>query len=130
MIKVINIDEVLEQLFKTCLEETDFKKEGKNLQEFKNNQEINDYIDCPKYYQEYSTDEIIVMEYINGYRISQIEKLKEENYNLEEISKIISENYISQALTDGLFHADPHPDNIIISKDKIYYIDFWDVIIV
>ena len=123
LIKVINIDEVLEQLFKTCLEETDFIKEGNNLQDFKNNQEKNNYIDCPKYYQEYSTDEIIVMEYIDGYRISQIDKLKEEKYNLEEISKIISENYISQALTDGLFHADPHPDNIIISKDKINYID-------
>ncbi len=123
LIKVINIDEVLEQLFKTCLEETDFIKEGKNLQDFKNNQEKNNYVDCPKYYQEYSTNEIIVMEYIDGYRISQIDKLKEENYNLEEISKIISENYISQALNDGLFHADPHPDNIIISKDKINYID-------
>ena len=135
-IKRPNIEEIFKEDFsilkraidilhinKLIKEETDFIKEGNNLQDFKNNQEKNNYVDCPKYYQEYSTDEIIVMEYIDGYRISQIDKLKEENYNLEEISKIISENYISQALNDGLFHADPHPDNIIISKDKINYID-------
>ena len=63
------------------------------------------------------------MEYIDGDKINNISELSEKGYNLSDIAKKLSENYIKQALDDGFFHADPHPDNILISNGKIVFID-------
>ena len=44
-------------------------------------------------------------------------------YDLNEIGLKVCNNYIKQALDDGFFHADPHPDNIIILDGQIVFID-------
>ena len=64
------------------------------------------------------------MEYIDGNKISNTDKLIEEGYDLDEIGSKLADNYINQAITEGYFHADPHPDNIIITDGKIAFIDF------
>ena len=63
-------------------------------------------------------------ENMDGIMISNIEKLDNENYDKSLIAKELSKNYIKQALEDGMFHADPHPDNITIYNDKIYFLDW------
>lgn len=63
------------------------------------------------------------MEEVKGVKIDDLEILRNE-YDLSLIASILSDNYIKQALDDGMFHADPHPDNIIISDDKIIFLDW------
>ena len=63
------------------------------------------------------------MEYIEGLKINDTSKLIDCGYDLNNVALLLSENYIKQALDDGFFHADPHPDNIMVRDDKIVYID-------
>ena len=56
--------------------------------------------------------------------ISDVALLNEAKYDKKLIVRELSKNYIKQALDDGLFHADPHPDNICISKGKIIFLDW------
>ena len=41
-----------------------------------------------------------------------------------EAARYLLESYYRQILTDGFFHADPHPGNLMWWQDKIYFIDF------
>ncbi len=122
-IKVIDFNALLEELYNTTLQELDFKNEVTNLVQFYHNSLSINYISSPKVYVDLCTEETIVMEYIDGIFIHHRDKLLEEGYSLENIALLLSENYIHQALDDGFFHADPHPDNIMVSNDKITYID-------
>lgn len=124
IIKIIDLDLAIDQIFETTMEETNFKFEADHLKEFKDKNKESMHIDCPDVYLSLCTNEVIVMEYIDGIKVYEKDKLKEANYNLETISNIICENYIKQTLEDGFFHADPHPDNIIIKDDKVIFIDF------
>src|SRR5207249_1855894 len=41
-----------------------------------------------------------------------------------EAARQLLESYYRQILTDGFFHADPHPGNLMWWNDKIYFLDF------
>ena len=124
LIKVMDLNEVLDQLYETTMEELNFKVEVSNMIKFKNLHKDSKTIKGPYVYENLCSDNIIVMEYIDGIKINDIELLKGRGYKLDVIANILSEDYIKQAITDGFFHADPHPDNIIINGGNITYIDF------
>ena len=60
---------------------------------------------------------------IKGITIDKVELLNELGYDLEDIGIKLANNYIKQAITDGFFHADPHPDNIMILNQEIIFLD-------
>lgn len=121
--QMLDLRDVVEELWVTFLEETDFKREASNLQEFALlNKNVN-YIACPKVYPDLCRENILVMEYIDGIPINNFDKLRSAGYDLEEIGKKILDNYATQVLDFGFFHADPHPGNMLVRSGKIVYID-------
>src|SRR5437762_13107845 len=48
----------------------------------------------------------------------------EESAARREAARQLLESYYRQILTDGFFHADPHPGNLMWWQDKIYFLDF------
>lgn len=121
--QMLDLHDVVEELWATFLEETDFQREAANLQEFARLNENVAFIDCPKVYPELCGEYVLVMEYIDGIPIMAIDQLHAAGYNLAEIGAKILDNYAAQILDYGLFHADPHPGNILVRNGKIVYID-------
>ena len=120
---MLDLNDVVEEMWSTFLEETDFRREAENLQRFAALNKDCKFISCPHVYPEYSSEYALVMEYVEGIPIYEHAKLKKAGYHLAEIGEKILDNYASQILDDGFFHADPHPGNIIIRGGKIVYID-------
>ena len=120
---VIDFNIVLDEMWEVALQEMDFLIEANNMERFKKNNEYIAYVGCPYVEKKYTNSKILVMEYINGIRIDDINRLEEMGYDLSEIGIKLANNYIKQLLEDGLFHADPHPGNIWIYGGKIYWID-------
>lgn len=121
--QMLDLHDVVEELWGTFLEETDFAREAANLQEFARLNEKVSFIDCPKVYPEFCDEYVLVMEYIDGIPILDTGRLSEAGYDFEEIGEKILDNYASQILDHGFFHADPHPGNLLIRNGKIVYID-------
>ena len=120
----MDLESVLDELYQSTILELDFEKEKENMLFFDEHNKNETFIATPKVVEKLSSKNILVMEYIDGIMISNIKKLESENYNKSLIAKELSKNYIKQALDDGLFHADPHPDNITIYNNKIYFLDW------
>ena len=124
IIKVIDLNLLIDELYKNTLDELDFVKEEKNIIEFSNKNADNSIISVPYVIDSLSRDNILAMEYIDGISINEVDKLRDNGYDLKSISRELCNNYVKQALNDGLFHADPHPDNILVRDDSIYFIDW------
>ncbi|MEE1228752.1 MAG: lipopolysaccharide core heptose(II) kinase RfaY [Lachnospiraceae bacterium] len=121
--EMVDFDMVLNEMWMVAQEEMDFLKEASNMQEFaRYNQEVR-FVEVPQLYLEYTTRQILVMEYIDGIAIDDKETLQEEGYDLKEIGAKLVDNYIKQVMDDGFFHADPHPGNVKIRDGKIIWID-------
>lgn len=121
--QMVDLREVVEELWVTFLEETDFLNEARNLDEFNELNANIAYVRAPKPYMQYCREEVLVMEYIDGISIRDTKALIAGGYDLEEIGDKMLENYAKQILQDGYFHADPHPGNIVIHEGKIVYLD-------
>lgn len=123
----LNIDSLIDDIWKIMAEEMDFTHEVNNLKLFGSLNKEFAYISTPKVYEEYTCKEFFVMEYIDGIQISDKDKLIENGYDLHEICEKFANNFLVQIIEKGLFHADPHPGNILIRDGKIVFIDFGSV---
>lgn len=119
----VNLQDVVEEMWATFLQETNFCQEASNLEEFARNNASCAYVAVPKVYKQYCNEYVLVMEYVEGVPISHADELRARGYDLDEIGAKLLDNYASQVLDQGFFHADPHPGNIIIRGGQIVYID-------
>lgn len=120
---LVDLDMVLDELWSVAQEEMDFLKEAANMDEFSRNNASVQYVTTPKLYHEYSTGHVLVMEYIDGYSLDDVESLQNARYDMDEIGTKFVNNFIKQVMDDGFFHADPHPGNVKIRDGKIVWID-------
>ena len=121
--QIINLQDVVEELWLSFKEETNFLMEAKNLEDFHRFHEHTRGISCPRPYLEYCTEHIVVMDYIEGISIAEPEALAAASYDLKQIGSRIVDDYATQVLDDGFFHADPHAGNIIVQNGVVYFID-------
>jgi ubiquinone biosynthesis protein len=109
-------------------EEIDFHIEARNMEQMMNIVErgkINAKI--PKVFPEYSTDNILVMEFIKGHSVSDAEhSFQQAQVDRHAFAQNLLYTFLEQALISGIFHADPHPGNIYIEQDtgKLVMLDY------
>lgn len=119
----IDLKGVVEELWQSFREETNFLMEARNLDEFHRFHEGSSLISCPRSYLAYCTEHIVVMDYVDGISVADPEQLLQEGYDLKAIGAQIVDDYATQVLDDGFFHADPHAGNIILKDGVVYFID-------
>ncbi len=119
----LDLQSVVQELWASFREETDFLVEARSLEEFRRNNADCKFVDCPRPYMRLCTKHVVVMDYVDGIPIDQTRRLVAEGYDLEEIGTKLVDNYARQMLDDGFFHADPHPGNLVVRGGKIVYLD-------
>ena len=118
-----DLDLVLDEMWSVTRDEMNFLTEAANMEEFaRRNKEVS-FVGTPVLYQQYTTVNVLVMEYIDGIGIDDKEALIENGYDLKEIGSKLVDNYIKQVMDDGFFHADPHSGNVKIREGRIIWID-------
>ncbi|PSF39445.1 hypothetical protein C7H19_01260 [Aphanothece hegewaldii CCALA 016] len=106
-------------------EEIDYCNEGKNAEKFAANFANDPDVKVPKIYWLYSSNRILTLEWINGYKLNDIDQIKAAGINPYEIIRIGVTSGLRQLLEHGFFHADPHPGNLFATYDgRMAYIDF------
>ena len=122
--KICSPVEIIQEFNRTIYRELDFSKEGHTLGRFRANFEHNSSVYIPKVFWEYTTDAILTMEFVDGIKISETAQLDAAGYNRKTIAKNGGQAFLEQVLSHGLFHADPHPGNILVlEQETICFID-------
>ncbi len=121
--QMVDFADVIEEMWDTFLEETDFAREAENLVVFKQLNAGAAFIDCPDVYPDLCSEHCLVMEYVEGIAIHDRKGLLDAGLDLAKLGERMLDNYATQVLDHGFFHADPHPGNIIVRDGTIVYID-------
>jgi len=113
---------LVEQLSRSLKRELSFTRELNNLQVF--NAKFGSFasVRIPKPYPKFSTAHVLTMERLEGQSIalyvSQDQNDPDEHCrNLDRISRRAAELYLEMIFTAGIYHADPHPGNVLILSD-------------
>ncbi|MCE5297912.1 MAG: AarF/ABC1/UbiB kinase family protein [Methanoregulaceae archaeon] len=106
-------------------QELDFIHDGKNADRLRVNMQDLKKIRVPKIFWEQSTRYLLVMEYIEGVRIDHVNEIRALGIDPKEVADRGFYAYLQQIFEDGFFHGDPHPGNLLVSKDgTINFLDF------
>lgn len=116
---------IVHEFARSLSREIDFTIELANIQRFARQFEKNSEIHVPEVYPMLSTERILVLERVDGIKASEVDKLKEQGYDLPLIARRGANLVMEQIFVHGFFHADPHPGNIFILPDNVpCFIDF------
>ncbi|KAH0684736.1 hypothetical protein KY290_023448 [Solanum tuberosum] len=108
-------------------QEIDYTKEAANAELFASNFKNLDYVKVPSIYWEYTTPQVLTMEYVPGIKINRIEALDQLGVDRKRLGRYAVESYLEQILSHGFFHADPHPGNIAVDDvngGRLIFYDF------
>ncbi len=110
---------LVKEFRRSIMRELNFTREGRTVDRFAVNFAESETVYTPKIFWDYTGDIVLTMEYVDGIKISALEELTAQGYDLKEIARRGADAFLKQVLDFGLFHADPHPGNVFILPDQV-----------
>ncbi|RXJ86528.1 AarF/ABC1/UbiB kinase family protein [Arcobacter sp. CECT 8985] len=119
-----SIEAVIKEFSSMIIQEVSLNTELQNLKKFSNTYKDSN-IKFPMAYEKFSCDDALVMSFEEGFRFDDKENIYKNNIDFKSIISILVNFYTEQMLIKGYFHADPHPGNLLITKNsEIILLDF------
>ncbi|HMK16423.1 MAG TPA: AarF/ABC1/UbiB kinase family protein, partial [Methanomicrobiales archaeon] len=123
--RVYNPTGMVKEFASQIRKELDFVLDGKNADRLARDMKGIPGVRCPRIFWEHSGPRLLVMEYIEGVRIDDVEGIRKTGNVPREIAHTGFRAYMKQIFEDGFFHGDPHPGNLIVTKGgDIIFLDF------
>jgi len=119
---------MMEEFLNSIYLELDYEREAESIDIIGSKLEELDLdfnVKVPQVYKEISTKRVLVMEYLDFIKITDLNSIRKEGLNPNLLAKNVDKMFLRLALRKGRFHADPHPGNIGVRKDgTIVLLDF------
>ncbi|MDM8531397.1 AarF/UbiB family protein [Anaerolineales bacterium HSG25] len=125
ILRIKGLGNIHTQLSEMILEELDFRREAEHITTISANFSDNPRVAFPTVIPELSSERVLTTEYMPGMNIANLEKLAELNINRQDLAERLLTAYCQMIFSDGIYHADPHPGNILVQSDgTIVFLDF------
>jgi predicted unusual protein kinase regulating ubiquinone biosynthesis (AarF/ABC1/UbiB family) len=116
---------LMREAFKYIPMELDFVHEADNCETIAGNLAGRADVVVPRVYREFSTRRVLVMELIEGIKITDVAALDRAGIDKHAVAQKLMEVFCEQVLRDGFFHADPHPGNVMVQPGpRLVLLDF------
>lgn len=116
---------LVEEFRKSLNRETDFRTELSSIIRYKRNFADETGLKVPEPYPEYSGRRVLVMERVDGVKVTNRKRLLEMNLDLKKIIETGMRVTLRSIFEFGFFHADPHPGNFFVQSDgTVVLLDF------
>lgn len=121
----MNLNQLINSFESNMNRELSLTNELHNIEKFRKNFEERPEVYVPVTYKELSNNCILTMEFIDGFKVNDKEKILEVGMQPKNVAQSGVVLFMKMVLEDGFFHADPHPGNVfILSDQRICFIDF------
>jgi len=115
LVRELDIKQVIQQLISMTLEELDFRREARNLKSFRSQSHLPGII-MPELYESLSSERVMVTSWVEGVRL--VDYLEAHPERAKPLLQRLLASYIHQITHLGIYHADPHPGNFLITEDE------------
>jgi predicted unusual protein kinase regulating ubiquinone biosynthesis (AarF/ABC1/UbiB family) len=105
--------------------EIDYLNEANNCERFAKDFRDVDYVRVPRVYREVTTEKIMTMEFIESFKLTDIERIEKLGLDRKLLAKRTADAFLRQIVETSYFHCDPHPGNFCVDDDgNLVYYDF------
>jgi predicted unusual protein kinase regulating ubiquinone biosynthesis (AarF/ABC1/UbiB family) len=121
----VDLPLILEEFEHTLRLELNYTAEGHHAERISISFRDNPEIAVPRVYWSHSSARVITLQYMHGTKITEFAAVESQNINRRRVAEILMSAYLKQILSDGFFHADPHPGNLFVRPGPVVVlIDF------
>lgn len=111
------VADLLEEFRRSLIEELDYRREAENLTTMREMLADHEHIVVPEPYPDFTTSRVLTMEFVPGRKLTDLGPLGRLELEGAELADELFGAYIRQVLVEGVFHADPHPGNVLVADD-------------
>ena len=123
--KRLKLVEVVFLLKEITNHEMDLRFEAAAANEFAENTKNDVGLKIPKIYWNYTSEEILTLDWVDGISIREKEILEKNKIDVNGLASDIIQHFLRHAVRDGFFHADMHQGNLFVDNNgQIIPIDF------
>ncbi|MBE9546149.1 MAG: phosphotransferase [Proteobacteria bacterium] len=116
---------IVQEFARTLEKEIDYTIEASHIERFARQSMDDPTVYVPKVFRNTTTERVLTMEYIDGIKASEIDRIEREGLDRKIITARGADLILRQIFDHGFFHADPHPGNIFVLPDNVIcLIDF------
>ena len=114
-----NVDagRLLQEFRRSLIAELDYREEAQNLLTLANQLRDFELIVVPMPIENYTTARVLTMDHVEGIKITAVSPVERTEVNGGALADELFRAYLQQILVDGVFHADPHPGNVLLTPD-------------
>lgn len=121
----VGVSALASELVAGINEELDFTREAANNRAMRRAHPDDDGVAYPEIFTDLTTRRMIVMEEVQGRPVSDAAAVDRTGVSRSVLAERLMDSFLQQVLTDGVYHADPHPGNILIDEQGVlWFIDF------
>jgi predicted unusual protein kinase regulating ubiquinone biosynthesis (AarF/ABC1/UbiB family) len=118
-------ESVVREAERGILEETDYVREARNIQFFKEHLAPLAFMRVPKVHPEFSCEQVLTMSRVRGLRLQEFLKTNPSQEVRDKIGVGLTHLFFFQLFRVQALHADPHPGNYLFNHDgSIGLVDF------
>jgi len=114
VVRMRGLDSYHTDISQMIREELDFRQEARNIATLSANFATNPDVRFPVVVPELSSERVLTCEFVEGTKVTDLEELDALGIDRPTLAKRILRAACQMVLVDGVFHADPHPGNIIV----------------
>ena len=123
--RILGAVNLVKEFERTVFRELDMYIEAGNIEKFAANFAESEEIYTARVYWAYTARSVLVMEFIDGIKMDEVEKIRRAGIDPKEVAMIGLRSFSRQLMDFGFFHADPHPGNTIVMYDgRVSLVDF------
>ena len=120
-----NPQDVVDAFERSMSKELDYTAEARSMEQFRKLYADYTTFYIPKPFREFSTSRILVIELVSGCKITDKAQLLAWDLSPAAVAENGMDIYLTQIFEFGVFHADPHPGNVLVRPDgTVVLIDF------
>lgn len=108
---------LFEQFRGSLMDELDYRREARNLDTIRRSLEDNDLVVVPAPLPDLTSGRVLTMEYLPGRNVTDLGPLARLDLDGAPLADALFRAYLRQVIVDGVFHADPHPGNVLVTDD-------------
>ncbi len=113
------------ELVSGITEELDFTREAANNAAMRRARAGDDGVRIPEIYADLTTRRVLIMDEVKGASVSDQRAVDECGAPRVDLARALLDSFLSQILVDGVYHADPHPGNVLVDRGgTLWFIDF------
>jgi ubiquinone biosynthesis protein len=113
------------QIRQMIAEELDFAREAKNIERLSKNFTSDPAVVFPRVIADLSTRHVLTTTFVEGVKVGDIAGIDAAGIDRKELARKIVRTYCQMIFVDGVYHADPHPGNMLARADgSLVLLDF------